>query len=276
MKVSIEAVRNYWDVRPCNLHHSEKEVGTKPYFDEVEYRKYLVEPHIPLFADFGAWRGKRVLEIGCGMGTDTINFARNGARVTAVDLSQKSLDLAAQRARIYGVQDYIRFHIANAEELTRYVPVESYDLIYSFGVIHHTPSPTKAMNEILHYMGPDSTLKIMLYHKISWKVLWIWAKFGHFCRFYDISGLVARYSEAQTGCPMTYTYTKKSAKRLLEDFEIDSIRIEHIFPYRVKEYKNHVYKKALIFRFMPCPIFRWLERYFGWHLCVTAKRKVNI
>src|SRR6267142_6227097 len=99
-QITVDKVRNYWDLRPCNIRHSTKEVGTREYFDEVEARKYLVEPHIPRFAEFERWRGKKVLEIGCGIGTDTINFARHGAEVTAVDLSRQSLQVACQRAEV--------------------------------------------------------------------------------------------------------------------------------------------------------------------------------
>src|SRR5579863_1368008 len=114
--VPIEKVKDYWDQRPCNIRHSTKAVGTLDYFNEVEARKYFVEPHIPQFAQFERWRGKRVLEIGCGIGTDTINFARHGALVTAVDLSEKSLEIAHQRAEVFGLQDHISFIRANAEE----------------------------------------------------------------------------------------------------------------------------------------------------------------
>src|SRR6476660_6479368 len=104
-QTSLSAVRDYWNARPCNIRHSTKTMGTREYFDEVEARKYLVEPHIPGFAEFGRWAGKRVLELGCGIGTDTINFARAGARVTACDLSDESLAVARQRADVMGVAD---------------------------------------------------------------------------------------------------------------------------------------------------------------------------
>src|ERR1700681_3264832 len=102
---SIQAVEGYWNQRPCNVRHSPRAAGTREYFDEVEQRKYFVEPHIPEFADFERWRGKRVLEIGCGIGTDSINFARHGARVTAVDLTETSLAVARQRVKVSGFED---------------------------------------------------------------------------------------------------------------------------------------------------------------------------
>ena len=164
-QVPIERVREFWDRRPCNIRHSLKPIGTREYFDEVEARKYYVEPHIHPFADFERWRGKKVLEIGCGIGTDTINFARHGAWVTAIDLSGKSLEIASQRAAVFGVEDHIRFHEGHAEDLSKFVPVEAYDLVYSFGVIHHTPNPERVLNELRLYTRPGSTVKIMVYHR---------------------------------------------------------------------------------------------------------------
>src|SRR5215467_8231678 len=115
--VSIEQVRDFWDRRPCNIRHSPRSIGTKEYFDEVEARKYFVEAHIRRFAQFERWRNKKVMEVGCGIGTDTINFARHGAVVTTVDLSNKSLEIARQRAEIYGLHDRIQFYQGDAEQL---------------------------------------------------------------------------------------------------------------------------------------------------------------
>ncbi|AMM40507.1 type 12 methyltransferase [Candidatus Desulfofervidus auxilii] len=268
--VDIEEVQSYWDSRPCNIRHSPKEIGTKEYFDEVEARKYFVEPHIPAFAEFEKWKGKKVLEIGCGIGTDTINFARAGAQVTAVDLSEKSLEIAQKRARLFGYD--IKFYQANAEELSRWLPLEEYDLIYSFGVIHHTPHPEQAISEIRKYMGLNSVFKMMVYHRYSWKVLWILLVYGK-GQFWKLDELIARYSEAQTGCPVTYTYTKESVKELLKHFKIIKVQVEHIFPYRISDYINYNYVKAWYFRWMPKRMFRWMEKNWGWHLCVTAKLK---
>jgi ubiquinone/menaquinone biosynthesis C-methylase UbiE len=271
-EVPVEAVAAFWDRRPCNVRHSPKEVGTLDYFNEVEARKYLVEPHIPRFADFPRWCGKRVLEVGCGIGTDTINFARQGASVTAVELSQLSLSIARRRAEVFGVQDRVRFYRGNAEELTTFVPVEPYDLVYSFGVIHHTPHPERALEQMRRYLPPGGILKVMVYHCYSWKVFLILLTYGK-GRFWRLSELVAQHSEAQTGCPITYSYTPRELRHLLERFGFRTMEmwVDHIFPYRIADYVQYRNTKVWLWRWTPQPIFRWLERHFGWHLCATAE-----
>jgi 2-polyprenyl-3-methyl-5-hydroxy-6-metoxy-1,4-benzoquinol methylase len=267
----IERVRDYWNQRPCNIRHSTQPVGTREYFDEVEARKYRVEPHIPEFAEFEKWRGKKVLEIGCGIGTDTTNFARHGATITSVDLSEKSLDLARQRIKVYGFQNQVEFYQANAEELSKVVPVQPYDLIYSFGVIHHTPHPERVLEQLRQYAKPGTTLKVMVYYRYAWKVGWILLTEGK-GQFWKLEELVAKNSEAQTGCPITYTYSKREGRKLLEEgeFQVKQAKVEHIFPYRIKDYVQYKYVKEFYFRWMPEPIFHALERQFGWHLCLTA------
>jgi 2-polyprenyl-3-methyl-5-hydroxy-6-metoxy-1,4-benzoquinol methylase len=269
---SIADVQRYWDSRPCNIRHSPKPVGSREYFDEVEARKYFVEPHIPGFAQFERWEGKRVLEVGCGIGTDSINFARAGATLTAVDLSGESLRVAAQRAEVMGVADRIEFVQANAEELTSAISDEPYDLVYSFGVVHHTPHPERAVSEMRSLAARGGTLKLMVYHRRSWKVFWIVAADGR-GRFWKTDELVAQHSEAQTGCPVTFTYTREEARELVEQsgFRVNEVSVDHVFPYRVRDYVNYRYVKQPYFRGMPEPLFRVFERRFGWHLLVTAE-----
>jgi 2-polyprenyl-3-methyl-5-hydroxy-6-metoxy-1,4-benzoquinol methylase len=270
--VPIGQVQQYWNSRPCNIRHSARPIGTREYFDEVEARKYFVEPHIPRLAEFPRWKGKRVLEIGCGIGTDTINFARHGAWVTAVDLTEKSLAIARQRAAVFNLQDRIRFYQANAEELDGVVPVEPYDVVYSFGVIHHTPNPDRVLEQVRRYMGPQSVLKLMVYHRYSWKVLWVLLRSGK-GQFWKTSELVAKHSEAQTGCPITYIYSRKEGRQFVErhGFRVTELWVDHIFPYRIHDYKEYCYRKEWYFRWLPRPVFRKLEQSFGWHLCITAE-----
>ncbi len=268
---SVDDVRRYWDARPCNIRHSLKPVGSKEYFDEVEARKYLVEPHIPRFAEFDRWAGKRVLEVGCGIGTDSINFARAGAHLTAVDLSSESLQIARQRAEVMGVADRIEFVQANAEELTSTVG-GTYDLVYSFGVVHHTPHPERALEQIRALVAPSGTLKLMVYHRHSWKVFWIIVTKGY-GRFWKTGELVATYSEAQTGCPVTFSYTRREGREFVErgGFRVTDVSVDHVFPYRIRDYVEYRYVKQPYFRWVPERMFRAFERRLGWHLLVTAE-----
>lgn len=256
--ISIDTVKAYWDARPCNIRHSTKPVGSKEYFDEVETRKYYVEPHIPRFAQFPRWKGKRVLEVGCGIGTDTINFARAGAKVTAVDLSTESLAVAQKRAEVFGFKDEIEFHQADAERLAETVPMERYDLVYSFGVIHHTPNPAHAAAEIRKYMGADSELRLMVYARNSWKHIMIEAGFDQ--------------PEAQSGCPVAYTYTDDEVRQeLLVGYDVLSVEQDHIFPFVVQEYVKYEYEIVPWFAAMPREMFRALEKALGWHKLVVAR-----
>ena len=271
-QVSIETVKEYWNRQPCNIRHSAAPFGTKKYFDEIERRKYFVEPHIPRFAQFERWRGLKVLEIGCGIGTDTISFARAGAHVTAIDVSAKSLEVARLRARVYGLEDRIEFYEGDAENLSKFLPSKSYDLIYSFGVIHHTPDPQRVIQEIQRNFAASGTiLKIMLYHRHSWKVFQILSardqkKGSH------KDEQIAYHSEAQQGCPVTYTFSRKQAASLLAPrFKITEMRIEHIFPYEISEYKEYRYKKLWYIKLLPSRFFNLLARIWGWHLCITAR-----
>jgi 2-polyprenyl-3-methyl-5-hydroxy-6-metoxy-1,4-benzoquinol methylase len=270
-QVPIQKVADYWNARPCNIRHSPEPVGTRAYFDQVEARKYFVEPHIPPFAEFPKWAGKRVLEIGCGIGTDTINFARAGARVTAVDLSEKSLELARRRAEVFGLADRITFVQGNSEELDRLVGPEPFDLVYSFGVIHHTPHPERVLTHVRGLMRSDSELRLMVYTKVSWKLFWI-MRTENVWDMSRIDELIARNSEAQTGCPVTYTYTRNELTKLLSGFEILDARKAHIFTWDVASYVKYEYKKDPTWAGVGDEQLAELESELGWHWMVRARK----
>lgn len=250
-----DAVSDYWNRRPCNLRHSQAEIGSRTYFDEVETRKYMVEPHIPEFADFARWKGKRVLEIGCGIGTDSTNFARSGADYSGVEGSSESLDLTKKRFKVFGLEG--KFYLGNAEELTDLLPPQKFDLIYSFGVIHHTPNPSRVMEAARHYLRMDSEFRLMLYAKHSWKAAMIDAGMDQ--------------SEAQTGCPISFTYTKEEVATLMHGYEIIDTRQDHIFPFVIEKYVRYEYELQPWFAAMPKEMFRALEQRLGWHLLIRAR-----
>lgn len=251
----LDLVRDYWNNRPCNIRHSQAEIGSKEYFDQVEARKYVVEPHIPAFAEFGRWKGKRVLEIGCGIGTDATNFARAGADYTGFELSSASLELTKKRFAIFGLKG--TFYLGNAEELADIVPSQKFDLIYSFGVIHHTPNPGRVIQAAKKYLDADSEFRLMLYAKHSWKAAMIDAGLDQ--------------PEAQSGCPIAFTYSREEVAALMHGYEIIELWQDHIFPYVVEKYVKYEYELQPWFAAMPKDLFRALERYFGWHTLIRAR-----
>jgi len=253
----LAKVEKYWDRRPCNIRHGTAPLGTRRYFEQVEKKKYRVEPHIIGFSEFHKWKSKRVLEIGCGIGTAAASFAKAGADYTGIELSKKSLDLAKKRFEVLRLKG--RFYLGNAEELSRFLPRQKFDLIYSFGVIHHAPRPEKIVAEARKYMGPRSEFRLMLYAKNSWKAIMIEAGLDQ--------------PEAQAGCPIAHTYSERDIRALLQGFRILEMRQDHIFPYVIPHYRKHWYVVQPWFRAMPRAMFQALERKLGWHWLVRARLK---
>jgi len=253
---NFEEIKKYWNKRPCNVRHSEKPIGTKEYFDEVEKKKYFVEYHIPKFANFPNWRNKKVLEIGCGIGTDAVNFSRNNAEYTGLELSKESLKLTQKRFEVFDLKG--TFYEKNAEENLDFLGNNSYDLIYSFGVIHHSLNPDKIVNNVYKLLKDNGTFKLMLYAEHSWKNIMIKNDKDQY--------------EAQSNCPMASTWTNEQVKDLLKNFKNVTIEQKHIFPYKIPEYKKNIYVKHEWFQHMPDELFNILEKNLGWHLCITCQK----
>jgi SAM-dependent methyltransferase len=252
----IEEVAAFWNGRPCNIRHSPKPVGSREYFDEVEQRKYFIESHIPGFAQFSRWSGKLVLEVGCGIGTEAVNFARGGAHYTGVELSRASLDLAQKRFDVYGLKG--RFILCNAERLSDHVERGHFDLVYSFGVIHHSPNQRAIVEEIRKVIRDDGEFRCMLYAKNSWKDIMIEAGFDQ--------------PEAQRGCPIATTYTIEMVRDLFHGlFEVASMSQAHIFPYVVEKYLKYEYELQPWFKAMSAEMFAALERTLGWHMLIIGR-----
>jgi SAM-dependent methyltransferase len=272
---TIEDVRAFWDKRPCNIRHSRLQLGSYAYFKQVSERRYLVEPHIVAFAEFGRWDQRRVLEVGCGIGTDLGRFAANGAAVIGLELSAESARLARQRLQVEGFDGAVRVHdierpIAQYPDLglwwgSAYGGLGPPDLIYAMGVLHHTPHPDRALRNLRAVADRGTELRVMLYHRWSTKALAIWLTTPP----WRWAGAVAGRSEAQRDSPITFTYSRRQARRLLESagWEVTSIRCRHIFPWRVDDYVNYRYVKRFPWNLVPT---RPLDRLLGWHLLIVA------
>lgn len=162
-EVLKSGVHDYWNAHPCGTKFTDAEPGSKAFYDEVERYRYETQPFMEALCKFKAFRGKTLLEVGCGLGTDLLQFARHGAHVTDIDLTEESIALAKQRFELYGIEANLL--AADAENLP--FPDHSFDVVYSFGVLHHTPNTQKAIDEVYRVLKPGGEIVIMLYHKHS-------------------------------------------------------------------------------------------------------------
>ncbi|MFN3393547.1 MAG: class I SAM-dependent methyltransferase, partial [Candidatus Thermochlorobacter sp.] len=162
-EVLKSGVHDYWNAHPCGTKFTDAERGSKAFYDEVERYRYETQPFMEALCKFKAFRGKTLLEVGCGLGTDLLQFARYGAHVTGIDLTEESIALAKQRFELYGIEANLL--AADAENLP--FPDHSFDVVYSFGVLHHTPNTQKAIDEVYRVLKPGGEIIIMLYHKHS-------------------------------------------------------------------------------------------------------------
>jgi len=257
--VDKEDIKNkiveYWDRQPCNINHSKSELGTLQYFEEGAAKRYKAEPHIKEFADFSSYNGKRVLEIGCGIGADAIEFAKAGAEYVGIDISQESLNLAIQRFKVYNLEG--KFYLRSGDEDLS--DLGKFDLVYSFGVLHHYPDIQQTLDNIHDSLVDNGKLKFMVYAKNSWKYAMIQKGLDQY--------------EAQSACPYAIAYTNDEIYQLLNGkFDVQNIKQAHCFMYNVMLYKQNIFQLESWFEAMPVDMRDAIREYLGWHLLVDAKK----
>lgn len=254
----IEQITSYWDNQPCNVLHSTADPETTKYWDEITERRYFVEPHIHDLADFSRWQGRRVLEIGCGIGTDAEQFVRHGADYTGVDLSKHSIALCQQRFRVQNLT--AKFICADAADLLSLQDLGQFDLIYSMGVLHHYPNPQSIVRNAWQLLRPAGEFRFLVYAQNSWKAAMIEAGLDQF--------------EAQAGCPYAETYDEDKLHWLvLGLFDIIDITQDHCFMYNVEHYRQGQYVLEPWFAAMSDSMRAAVKKQLGWHLCVKAVRR---
>lgn len=156
-------VRDYWNAHPCGTQFTDLEWGSPEFFAAVERERYERQPFMREAVGFDAYRDQQLLEIGCGLGTDLMQFARGGARVTGLDLTPQSVALARRRFDLSAMPG--TFLAGDAENLP--FPDRSFDVVYSFGVLHHTPNTPRTFQEIHRILRPGGEAVVMLYHSHS-------------------------------------------------------------------------------------------------------------
>lgn len=251
--------KKYWNKQPCNVKHSKKKFLSKEYFNEITKKRYFVESHIKKFADFKKWKNKKVLEIGFGIGTDAIEFLKAGAKYSGIELSDKSYEITKKRIDLFKFSKNSTLINDEAENLGKYFSSKNnFELIYSFGVLHHSSSLQKCLNVIYNLMNRNTICKIMLYAKNSYKYLLMKEN-------------LIRY-EAQKGVPVIDFYTHDDIKLIFKKFKIVDIKQDFIFPYEIKPYKKNRYVKIKHFKYMTPKIFKIFEKNLGEHLLITLKK----
>ena len=253
-----QQIVDYWNRQPCNINHGSSEIGTPGYFQEVTAKRYRAEPHILDFAGFHLWRGKRVLEIGCGIGTDAEQFARHGAHYTGIDISQASIDLCRTRFDVLDLPGvFIQQSVTDIESLLN---LEAFDLVYSYGVLHHFPNIQQNINNIAQLLDTQGELRFMVYARNSWKYAMIQKGLDQF--------------EAQADCPYAEAFTRDEITAMLMDkYNLARIRQDHCFMYNVPAYKQGRFELEPWFECMPEVMRDAVRQYLGWHLLVKATRK---
>ena len=159
-----ERVRAFWQEHPCGTKFADAPPGSRRFYELVEEHRYEKEWHIPAAAGFAETKNQRVLEIGCGLGTDGAQFAKAGADYTGVDLTDAAIELAQKRFELFQLPG--SFRVADAEGLN--FPDNSFDIVYSHGVLHHTPDTAGAINEVHRVLKPGGRAVVMLYHRDSY------------------------------------------------------------------------------------------------------------
>jgi 2-polyprenyl-3-methyl-5-hydroxy-6-metoxy-1,4-benzoquinol methylase len=253
----INKIKNYWNQQPCNIKHSLSPVGTEQYWNEVSERRFFVEPHLRDFANFHLWRGRRILEIGCGIGSDAVEFAKHGAEYVGIDISSESISLCQQRFELFGLEG--QFHVMDGGDAEAVASLGQFDMVYSCGVLHHYPDISQVLRNIHSVLKKDGELRFLVYAKNSWKYAMILKGLDQF--------------EAQANCPYARAFSRDEIHYLLKDlFEVIRIRQDHCFMYNVPKYREGKYELEPWFDAMSEDMKNAVKEYLGWHLLVKAKK----
>jgi ubiquinone/menaquinone biosynthesis C-methylase UbiE len=253
--VSVDLVREFWDQHVNNEYYTGADRGSPEYFAQITAQRYRYHYHLnELFERLGYMNlsEKNLLEIGCGIGIDTIKLASLGFReVVGIDLSGTAVDIARTHAGLKKMTN-VRFERANGEKLA--LPNDTFDFVYSFGVIHHTPSIENAIGEIHRVLKPGGRAIVMVYHRHS-LVNWVHILFR--LPFESPRNL-------KDHCPVVNRYTRCEARSLFDGFDKVQIRTDYPFTYGMRH----------VTFFWPTSVKRLIGAAIGWHLMIDAVKRV--
>ena len=250
----IDAITDYWNHRIHDLEMTDQPVGTKAFFDDLDEYRFDKLHYLPKVVDFSAFRGQRLLEVGCGIGTDLVRFAKGGARVTGVDLAQTAIDLARKNFELNGLaaED---LRVANGEALP--YPDASFDVVYGHGVIQYTADAPRLIREMHRVLKPGGTGIFMVYNRVSWL---------------NAMSKLMKVALEHEDAPVLKKYSIAEFRDLLKPFAETRIVPER-FPVKSRLHKGW---KGIAFNTMFVATFNALPRSWvrplGWHLMAFGKK----
>lgn len=220
LETNKKAVKDFWNVASCGEGLYFKGEDERKAFDNQSQIRYELEPYIIPFAAFANARGKKVLEIGVGMGADHQRFAESGADLYGIDLTERAIENTRRRLEFFRLSS--KLEVGDAENLC--FDDNAFDVVYSWGVIHHSPDTPKAVSEIHRVLKPGGEAKIMIYHTKSFVGYMLWFRYG-FIRLRPFTSLKEIYSKYLES-PGTKAYTVAEARALFKQFakvEIETV-----------------------------------------------------
>ena len=223
-QITTDAIAEFWNREPCGT--GEAITGGTPrysraYFEAVEAFRYAREPQIFSFAQFTRHHGEKVLEIGVGAGSDFLQWIRAGAEAYGVDLSSESVHHVRERLAVYGVTA-ADVRVADCEALP--YPNDMFDLVYSWGVLHHTPDTRRAIAEAVRVCRPGGRCKLMIYHRRSLFAFFLWARWALLLGrpWRSFAWCLAHY----LGSPGTKAFTRHEVEAFLDRQPVTNVRID--------------------------------------------------
>jgi ubiquinone/menaquinone biosynthesis C-methylase UbiE len=212
-KEDKELVRDFWNAASCGEELYMVGDDTKMQFQNQMTERYRLEPYILDFADFNNAKGKKVLEIGVGLGSDHQKFAESGADLYGCDLTERAISNTQKRLSLFGLSS--KTQVDDAENLS--YSDNTFDMVYSWGVIHHSPKTEQCANQIYRVLKPGGSAKVMIYYKYSFVGYMLWARYGllKLKPFTSLDEIYSRYLES----PGTKAYTIEGGKQLFKDFK---------------------------------------------------------
>jgi len=247
------AVRDYWNVHIHDLEISSHAPGTREFFADLDEYHFEKLHHLLRLVDFGGQRGKRVLEVGCGAGTDLMRFAKGGAIVTGVDIAPSAIALAKQNFAQQGLQANLRE--ADGEQLP--FPDASFDFVYAHGVVQYTARDRALVDEVRRVLAPGGMAVFQVYNRVSWL---------------NALSKIMKVPLEHEDAPVLKKYSIGEFRRLLYGFS--SVRIvEERFPVKSRlhgGWKGMLFNTCFVGAFNALPK-AWVRRY-GWHLLAFCSK----